>query len=161
MPDGSIATLCMSGETYTLDTNILVYALDSSAGPRHVIAKDIVTRASTGPCILTLQAVSEFYAVTTRKRVMRPEEAGGLASAFLDLFRTVTTSVTAVKAALTEAASGRASYWDALLMATCADAGCAAILTEDLTDGGTLLGVRIINPFADATLSPSAAALLR
>ena len=47
MPDGSIATLSMSGETYTLDTNILVYALDSLAGPRHVIAKDIVAQCES------------------------------------------------------------------------------------------------------------------
>ena len=58
------------------------------------------------------------------------------------------------------ATSGRASYWDALLILTAAEAGCAAILTEDLADGTELAGVRIINPFAGAALSTAAAALL-
>jgi predicted nucleic acid-binding protein len=42
---------------------------------------------------------------------------------------------------------GRASYWDALLVATAAEAGCAVILTEDLAHGSTLGGVAIHNPF--------------
>ena len=48
------------------------------------------------------------------------------------------------------AVAGRASYWDALLVATAAEAGCRLILTEDLADGTTLGGVAIHNPFAAA-----------
>jgi predicted nucleic acid-binding protein len=47
-----------------------------------------------------------------------------------------------------------------VLIHTAAEAGCSAILTEDLADGATLAGVRIINPFAGAALSPAAEALL-
>ena len=46
--------------------------------------------------------------------------------------------------------AGRASYWDALLVATAGEAGCTLILTEDLTDGAVLSGVEIHNPFAAA-----------
>ena len=46
-----------------------------------------------------------------------------------------------------DAVAGRASYWDALLVATAAEAGCRLILTEDLADGTTLGGVTIHNPF--------------
>ena len=150
----------MSAESYTLDTNILVYAFDRDAGPRHAVARQIVSRASVGRCILTLQAISEFYAVTTRKRLMDPTDAARLATAFTELFRTATASAGAVKAALGEASSGRASYWDALLVATAAEADCGAILTEDLANGGTLLGLRIVNPFATDSLTQEAAALL-
>ncbi len=62
--------------------------------------------------------------------------------------------------ALRAAAEGRACYWDALLVATAAEAGCAAILTEDMADGATLFGVRIVNPFAGDPLSAQAGALL-
>jgi hypothetical protein len=44
--------------------------------------------------------------------------------------------------------------------ATAAEAGCTAILTEDLADGSRLFGVRILNPFAGNALAPEAAALL-
>jgi predicted nucleic acid-binding protein len=146
---------------FTLDTNILVYSIDLAAGSRHELAKDIVTRASVADCCLTLQSISEFYAVTTRKGMMQPREAASLAEAMLDLFPTAPASPTAVRSALAIAASGRASYWNALLIATAAEAGCTAILTEDLGGAASLAGVQIINPFAGTTLSPAAAALLR
>ena len=83
-------------------------------------------------CYLTLQAISEFFAVATRKNMVPPSEAAGIAEAMIDLFPTIAASAAAVRTALTTAASGRASYWDALLVNTAAEAGCTAILTEDL-----------------------------
>jgi predicted nucleic acid-binding protein len=117
-------------------------------------------RAARGPCCLTLQSVSEFFSVATRKNMMRPGEAADVAGAMLDLFPTTAASASAVHAALTAAASGQASYWDALLVSTAAEAGCTAILTEDLPDGTTLAGIQVINPFAGTSLSAAAEALL-
>jgi predicted nucleic acid-binding protein len=154
------ATHCTSGEIYTLDTNILVYSVDRVAGPRHDTAREIVTRAASGSCCLTLQSISEFYAAVTRKGMLKAVEAVPIAEAMIELFRTAPASGGAMRAALNLAASGRVSYWDALLVTTAAEAGCTAILTEDLADGTTLAGVRVINPFAGAALSAGAAALL-
>ena len=64
------------------------------------------------------------------------------------MFPIVCASAEAVTAALEHVVAGRTSYWDALLITTAAEAGCSAILTEDMADGTTLSGVRIINPFA-------------
>ena len=36
----------MSGERFTLDTNSPVYAFDSSAGAKRVIARDIIRKAA-------------------------------------------------------------------------------------------------------------------
>lgn len=150
----------MSDEAFTLDTNILVYSMDRTAGARHETAKEIMRRASLGHCCLMLQAISEFYAVVTRKAMMPPADAVRVATAMMDLFRTAPASATAVRTALAAAASGRASYWDALLVASAAEAGCSAILTEDLGDGAVLLDVRVINPFAGSALGAAADALL-
>ncbi len=150
----------MSGEPFTLDTNILVYSVDRKAGDRHEMAKEVMQQVARAPCSLMLQAVSEFYAVVTRKGMMPPSAAAGLADAMLTLFRTVPASAAAVRNALASAASGHASYWDALLVFTAAEAGCSAILTEDLTDGTALFGVRIVNPFGAGGLTPAAQALL-
>jgi len=117
-------------------------------------------RAARGPCSLTLQSVSEFFAVAIRKNMMRPSEAAQVAGAMLELFPTVAASAGAVRAALGVAAAGQASYWDALLVHTAAEAGCTAILTEDLSDGTEFAGIRIINPFAGTSLSAAAEALL-
>ena len=59
----------MADKRFTLDTNILVYAVDRDAGDRHGTAIDLVDKAAEQDCILTLQALSEFfYAVTVKER---------------------------------------------------------------------------------------------
>ncbi len=161
MPARWTARPCTSASIFTLDTNVLVYSVDLTAGVRHEIARQVVTRARLCPCCLTLQSISEFYAAVTRKGVMRPVEAVPLANAMMDLFPTAAASANAFRTALSIASAGHASYWDALLLATAAEAGCRAVLTEDLADGTTLAGVRIINPFAGHALSPDAEALLK
>jgi predicted nucleic acid-binding protein len=150
----------MSGRRLTLDTNILVYAVDRQAGARHALASRIIDHAVNADCWLTLQSISEFYASVTRKRLVSTAGARDQALDWLVMFNTVAASPGAVRTAVGIAVSGRASYWDALLVVTAAEAGCTAILTEDLANHGSLAGVRIINPFAGAALSPEAEALL-
>ena len=95
-----------------------------------------------------LQALSEFYATVTRKSIVPPPDAAAQVLDWLRSFPCAAVSASAVQTALAEAVAGHASYWDALLIATAGEAGCATILTEDLTDGADLAGVRIHNPFS-------------
>jgi predicted nucleic acid-binding protein len=150
----------MSDRRFTLDTNILVYALDWQAGDRHGVACRIIDLAVRADCYLTLQSISEFYAAVTRRRLVPVAGPRDQAVDWLDIFPTVSASAGAVRTALTTAAAGKASYWDALLVITATEAECTTILTEDLADGTLLAGARIINPFAGATLSAEAEALL-
>lgn len=55
----------MSGERFTLDTNILIYGIDSQAGARQKIVCHIIDLVLACDCWLTLQAVSEFYSAAT------------------------------------------------------------------------------------------------
>jgi predicted nucleic acid-binding protein len=135
---------------FTLDTNLLVYSVDSAAGVRHRSALEIVDRAVESECCLTLQALSEFYVAVTRKGIVPPAEAAAQAADWLELFPTVAASAAAIRVALADAAVGRASYWDALLVATAGQAGCTIVLTEDMSDGSTLGGLEIHNPFVSA-----------
>lgn len=150
----------MATERFTLDTNILIYSADAAAGERHARALEIVRRVGECDCWLTLQAISEFYAVLTRRRIAPPADAAALAADWLSLLPAAAPSEAAVRAALAPAAAGRASYWDALLVATAAEAGCTAMLTEDLAHGTVLHGVRIINPFGGSELPEPARRLL-
>jgi predicted nucleic acid-binding protein len=157
----STATACMSDERFTLDTNILVYAMDGQAGPRQASAARIIDLARQADCWLALQAISGFYAAVIRKRLVAAAAARDQALDWLTMFPTASASATAVRDALALAATQRTSYWDALLLRTVAETGCTAMLTEDLADSTTLAGVRIVNPFAGEVLSPDAEALLK
>jgi len=151
----------MSAERFTLDTNILVYSVDRSSPVKHGAARRIIDLAVHRDCWLTLQAISEFYAAAVRKGRMPAADAAAQASDWLDLFPSLPASSTAIRTALSAAASARLSYWDALLVASAAEGGCVAILTEDMADGAVLDGVRVINPFGRDGLSDAASRLLR
>lgn len=45
----------------------------------------------------------------------------------------------------------RISYWDALVLVAAARMEAAVLLTEDLNHGQSFGGVRVENPFADAS----------
>lgn len=137
-----------SGTRFTLDTNILVYSVDDRDRRRHNVATQIVDRAIDVDCRLTLQAISEFYWAVSRKRIMPTERAETLVRHWLSLFPTIAASADAIRTSIPYAAAGRASYWDALLVATAAEAGCGLILTDDMADGTRLGGVEIHNPFS-------------
>ncbi len=62
------------------------------------------------------------------------------------LFPTVTASPTAVSTAMSLVIEHPLSFWDALLIATVKEAGVSHLLTEDMQDGRSVLGVSLINP---------------
>ncbi len=107
-----------------------------------------------------MQAVSEFYAAATRKGIVPRQHAATMSPAWLAMFSIVCASAASAASAFEHVLAGRTSYWDGLLIATAAEAGCSLILTEDMTDGMVLSGVRVINPFANGGLSATAERLL-
>lgn len=133
---------------FTLDSNILVYSADRAAGDRHAAAIQIMALSAQAGALLTFQSLSEFYSVSTRKGMIEHARAAALIDSWLTLFPCIAVSANAIRAALSDVGAGRAAYWDALLIATAAEAGCTLILTEDLQDGAALRGVEIHNPFA-------------
>jgi predicted nucleic acid-binding protein len=63
-------------------------------------------------------------------------------------------------AALDLAVLTKLQVWDALIVSTAADAGCAVLLTEDIQDGFRWRGLTLIDPLTEQ--APAClAALLR
>ncbi len=81
-------------------------------------AVDIVDRAVDCNCILTTQALAEFYAAVTRKNLVPRKEAGAQIRDWVDLFPIVSASATALLEATQAAQAGRFAFWDAMLLAT-------------------------------------------
>ena len=53
----------------------------------------------------------------------------------------------------------RSAYWDSVILAAAAEAGCRLLVSEDMQAGFTCGGVTIVNPFA-AKPDPALALLL-
>ena len=144
----------------TFDSNILVYAAQAG-DPRQEAALEMLRLAAGGRCLLTLQALGEFFFAATRKMLATRPEAAAQVRRWLAIFPSpATASATAVVAAMDAVAEGRFAYWDALLLATAAEAGCRAAISEDMGDGATLGSIRVVPAFAGHQVNPAARALL-
>jgi predicted nucleic acid-binding protein len=104
--------------------------------------------------------LGEFYVTAVRKLKRAPWEAAQAARNLLGSFDTFTASRAALERALAEAAAGRFSYWDALLLASANEAGCRFCFSEDMADGVRLGGVEVVAPFGDGGLGARAMKVL-
>ncbi len=150
----------MSAERFTLDTSLLVYAVDVREGRKREFAAQIIEAAATRDCPLALQVVGEFYAAATAKLKLSAKDAAARAEQLMTAFETFGYSVHAVRAALEEAPRGRFSYWDSVLLAAAAEAGCTTIFSEDMADGARFGSIAVANPFGRDGLTARAKAVL-
>lgn len=132
-----------------VDTNVLLYAYDVSAGERHDRARALVGqlgRTRTGA--LSVQVLQEFYVNAVRKIALplSPLVARervrtlGLWTAHTPVARDVLTAIDI-------AAQERVSFWDAMVICSASALGCATLWTAELNDGQIINGVHIRSPF--------------
>ena len=146
------AMLSMSGDASRefVDTNVLVYAIDSSAGLKQTAATALLERLWTsGTGCLSVQVLQEFF-VTVTRRVARPLSIAEAADRIQEFaaWRVFSPTVDDVLAAINLQRHSRLSFWDAMVVQAAAESGCDTLWTEDLNDGQAIRGVRIRNPFS-------------
>jgi predicted nucleic acid-binding protein len=140
----------MSAESLEfLDANILVYALDSSAGTKHIAAAKLVERLweSGGGC-LSVQVLQEFYVTVTRK-IPEPLDMDEALDRVRDLkaWKVFAPKADDVISAITLHKQSRLNFWDAMVVQAAAELHCDVLWTEDLNDGQVVRGVEVRNPF--------------
>ena len=144
----------------TLDSNVLLYMNDNRDPVKRRIAFEVVRSLAIARTRISLQVIGETQNILRRKFKRSALETATVGREIVQAFDLVSPTAADVMVALDHLETGRLSYWDALLLSTVARAGCTAMMTEDLQDGATILGVEIVNPFADGGLSDRAQALL-
>lgn len=135
-----------------VDSNILVYAEDRDAGPKHAAARDLVTGLwRTGGGVVSVQVLQEFFVTVTRK-MPRPLPSGRaltIVEQYLT-WRVVENTGHLLVAGIQLAASLQVSFWDALVLEAALAAHCDQLWTEDLNHGQRVRGLLIVNPFLPA-----------
>lgn len=144
----------------TLDSNVFLYMNDNRDLVKREIAFEVVRALALSRVRVSLQVVGETQNALRRKFKRSALEAATVGREIVQAFELVPPTKASVEIALEQMETGRLSYWDALLLSTVARAGCTVLLTEDLQDGATVLGVEIVNPFGPDGLSARAAELL-
>lgn len=132
-----------------VDTNVLLYAYDRSAGVRHDRSRELVGelgRARRGA--LSVQVLQEFYVNAVRKiaEPLTPDAARGRLR-ILSRWTTHSPTPRDVVAASGLSEDHDLSFWDAMIVHSAAELGCATLWTEDLNHGQVIVGVEIVDPF--------------
>jgi predicted nucleic acid-binding protein len=140
----------------TLDSNILVYAVDARDRVKQQAAITIVSSTSKVPSKFGLQVLGEFFVASTRKIRVPAEVARQRIEYLLATFETFHQTPSAVGRAIAENSRGRFSYWDAVLLASAEEAGCTVMLSEDMGDGTKFGNLVVRNPFGPNGLSDAA-----
>jgi predicted nucleic acid-binding protein len=137
----------MSVDRLTLDTNILIYAIDRDSKDKHERAASIVDQAIHLDCVLTLQALCELYAAATRKKYATHDEVSSFIKELMVVFPIIESSKKTLLSSLKVMESHSLSFWDSMLWATAKEHSCSLIISEDFQNDFTLSGVKIRNPF--------------
>jgi predicted nucleic acid-binding protein len=136
-----------------VDTNILVYSFDLSAGPKREIAFGLIERLArerTG--CLSVQVLQEFYVTMTKKLSMPPDDAARQIERF-GYWTIHRPGVSDVLAACKTHREHHVSFWDAMVVESASRLGCRILWSEDLSDGGKWQAVTVLNPFARTTVA--------
>jgi predicted nucleic acid-binding protein len=139
----------MSGDRLFVDTNVLVYAHDVTAGDKHNRACSLVEELwETRQGSLSVQVLQEFSVTTTRK-IPKPLEAPAAAQIIGDLAHWHVHAPAAgdVLAAIDIHQRTGASFWDAMILRSAQELGCQILYSEDLNAGQDYAGVEVRNPF--------------
>ena len=142
-----------------IDTNILIYAHDTSAGQKHIRARDLMRELwQTGEGCLSVQVLQEFYVNSTQK-VANPLPTGTAAQIIADLsvWKVDCPNVDGVLYAIRLQERYRIPFWDAMTVASAIRLGCRIMWSEDLSRLKSMTrlqcGVRSENPGAPANLT--------
>lgn len=132
-----------------VDTNVLLYAYDPSAGTRHEQARELVGRLGRDRRgALSVQVLQEFYvnAVTKIAEPLAPDQARDRLRV-LSRWQNHAPLPHDVIAATEIAEENQLSFWDAMIVRSAAAMSCPVLWTEDLNSGQEMSGVRVANPF--------------
>jgi predicted nucleic acid-binding protein len=135
-------------EKYFVDTNILIYAHDRSAGPKHDLARQLIERLwASGEGVLSTQVLQELC-INLRRKVARPmpiEEVRQLIQDYLS-WEVMVNTPESVLQALDIELRYKISFWDALVLHAAESAGASVLYSEDLSAGQHYGAIQVVNP---------------
>jgi predicted nucleic acid-binding protein len=136
----------MSAKVF-LDSNILAYAQDKASPDKRKASRKLIAElVESGDGVISTQVLQEFYVTATRKLGVDALAAKGILKTF-SVFEIVQVSPSLIHEAVDCSVLNSLSFWDSLVIAAAASAGCSTVYSEDMNSGQRILGVKVQNPF--------------
>ena len=135
-------------DRFFVDTNILMYAHDTSAGEKHERAKAVVEelwRDRTG--VVSTQVLQEL-AVNLRRKAGRPLDVKATREIVSDYltWQVIVNGGESILEAMDLESRYQISFWDAMVIQAAQLSGADVLYSEDLSDGQKYGSVQVINP---------------
>ena len=131
-----------------LDTNVLVYAYDTTHPVKQRAAQRLLKEALSGAMVVSTQVLAEFAAIFLHKASVRLS-AEDVAS-MLDRLRSIPVVASdgeSVRRAVDAHGQYGIHFYDGMIVAAAERAGCSRIWSEDLNPGQRYFGITVENPF--------------
>jgi len=134
-----------------IDTNVLLYLYDHNQPTKQERARDVLDRLElSGSGRLSVQSLSEFYSVATRR--LSPKLTPAQALQQINLFVRLWPVYDLTSMIVLEAGRGvrdhQFSYYDAQIWAAARLNQVPTIFSEDFGAWSIIEGVRFVNPFS-------------
>jgi len=129
------------------DTNILVYADDKAAPAKQRRSIDLIAehrRARSG--VVSLQILQEYFVTITRKLHVESSIARRKVELLAEFYVAVP-DVSDILAAIDLHRLHNLSFWDALVVRSAKQSGCAVLFSEDMQHTRAIDGLQVVNPF--------------
>jgi predicted nucleic acid-binding protein len=137
---------------FFLDTNVLVYSFDDRDPRKQSTARQLISTAlHTQRGMISTQVVQEFLNVALRRfaHPLTVSESRELLAAVLMPLCRHQPSIGFYDRALLLREQAKYAFYDALIVSAAVESGCKTLFTEDLDEGRTIQGLRIVNPFRE------------
>jgi predicted nucleic acid-binding protein len=132
-----------------VDTNILVYAYDRTAGSKFHRSRELMEKLwDTGEGVVSTQVLEEFYVTVTAKipNRLKPREAREIISD-LGTWTVAELGIRDILSGGEIAERYRLSFWDGLILAAAHKEETATLWSEDFNHGQKYGEVTVYNPF--------------
>lgn len=135
-----------------IDTNVLVYSVDSDEPLKQAAAIEFLDRIndSPAPTVLMWQVAGEFLNYLRRwerRGKVQQHDADGILTDILSGYELICPTPDAIDVALRLYARYSLSHWDSMLVAACVEAGVTTLYSEDMAHGAIYDSVTVVNPF--------------
>lgn len=136
-------------DKYFIDSNILIYAHDSSEKVKQRISQKLIFEGILKEkMVISAQVLSEFFVITTKK-ITKPLPVS-IVKKEIELLRAlqvVEIDTDLILLAIDLSQKYKLSYWDSLIISAAKRSNCTILYTEDLNAGQEIDSIKIINPF--------------
>ena len=132
-----------------LDTNLLVYAEGFGDEARVSATRHLLDLLSEADLVVPLQCLGELFRVLTGKAGRLTSQAQEAVLGWMDAYPVLESNAAAWRGAMDLCVAHQLASWDALVLNVAAEGGARLLLTEDLHQGFSWRGVRVVNPLIE------------